>query len=154
MPYTNHIVLTKKNYLMKKFFFGMIICMIAVCYTSDAQNVKGDWYVGAGDITNVAWTDWAVSPTVAYGYSDNIIIGCSVAQADSTADLDLDFTAKYFWNEYFAGVETDGFSTEGLKLSVGKMFAFHNNSIFVDPKVVYDTGLKTTNLRLGFGLKF
>ena len=26
--------------------------------------------------------------------------------------------------------------------------------IYIDPKVVYDTNLKTTNLMLGFGLKF
>jgi hypothetical protein len=139
---------------MKNFFFSVMLCMFAVCYTTNAQNAKGDWYVGTGDITGVAWTDWAVNPTIGYSFTDDLVIGCSVAQADSSADLDLDFTARYFWKGYFAGIETDGFSTEGVKLNFGKMFAFHNNSIFVDPKVVYDSSLKTTNLRLGFGLKF
>jgi len=138
---------------MKKFFLSLLVCMLAVCYTSNGQ-AKGDWYVGTGDIGNVSWTDWSVSPTVGYGFTNNLVVGCSVAQADSSADLDLDFTARYFWNEYFACIESDGFSTEGLKLGVGKMFSFHNESIFVDPKVIYDSGLKTTNLTLGFGLKF
>jgi hypothetical protein len=33
------------------------------------------------------------------------------------------------------------------------MFTIHKG-VFVDPKVVYDTSNKTTNLTLGFGLKF
>ena len=33
------------------------------------------------------------------------------------------------------------------------MFTFHKN-VFMDPKVVYDSALKTTNLQLGVGLKF
>ena len=65
----------------------------------------------------------------------------------------MDINARYFWKGYFAGIETDGFSTEGLKVSVGKLFTFHKN-LFIDPKLVYDSGLKTTNLGLGFGLKF
>ena len=138
---------------MKKFFYSLLICMFAICYTSNGQ-AKGDWYVGTGDISNVAWTDWAVQPTIGYGCTDNLVLGCSVAQTDSTADLDLDFSARYFFSGYFAGVETDGFDTDGLKLSVGKMFTFHKNSIFVDPKIVYDSGRQTTNLALGFGLKF
>ena len=138
---------------MKNFFFSLMICMLAISYTSNGQ-AKGDWYVGTSDIANVAWTDWSVSPMVGYGFYDNLVVGCSVAQADYAADLNLDFNARYFWNEYFIGAETDGFSTEGLKLSVGKMFSFHSNSIYVDPKLVYDSGLKTTNLRLGFGLRF
>ena len=40
-----------------------------------------------------------------------------------------------------------------MKLGVGKMFAFHKN-VYIDPKVVYDVNAKTTNLMLGFGLKF
>jgi len=138
---------------MKNFFFSLMVCMLAVCYTSNGQ-AKGDWYVGTGDIANVSWTDWSVSPTIGYGFTDNLVVGCSVAQTDSSADLDLDFTARYFWNEYFAYVATDGLSSENLKLGVGKLFSFHNESIIVDPKVVYDSGLKTTNLTLGFGLKF
>ena len=40
-----------------------------------------------------------------------------------------------------------------LKVGVGKMFTFHKN-VFIDPKVVYDVNAKTTNLTLGFGLRF
>ena len=40
-----------------------------------------------------------------------------------------------------------------LSLGLGRMFTIHKG-IFVDPKVVYNTGEKTTNLMLGVGLKF
>ena len=113
----------------------------------------GDWYVGTGDIANTAWTDWAVSPTVGYGVMDNLMVGVSVSQADSTVDMDLDFHARYFMNGYFAYVATDGLSTDNMMLGAGKMFTFRNN-VYVDPKVVYDMGAKTTTLTLGFGFKF
>ena len=113
----------------------------------------GDWYVGTGDIANTAWTDWAVSPTVGYGVTDKLMVGVSVSQADSTVDMDLDFHARYFMNGYFAYVATDGLSTDNMMLGAGKMFTFRNN-VYVDPKVVYDMGAKTTNLTLGFGFKF
>tara|TARA_Y100001938_G_C7885252_1_gene327039 strand:+ start:80 stop:487 length:408 start_codon:yes stop_codon:yes gene_type:complete len=113
----------------------------------------GDWYVGTGDIANTAWTDWAVAPTVGYGVMDNLMVGVSVSQADSTVDMNLDFHARYFMNGYFAYVATDGLSTDNMVLGAGKMFTFHK-SVYVDPKIVYDMGAKTTNLTLGFGLKF
>ena len=50
-----------------------VLCTVAV----NAQNVKGDWYVGTGDIANVSWTEWSVSPTVGYacGRSSTICPG-------------------------------------------------------------------------------
>ena len=120
---------------------------------ANAQNTAGDWYVGTGDISNVAWTEWSVSPTIGYGVTDNIQIGCSVAQADSTVDMDIDFHARYFVKGYFAYVATDGLSTDGMSIGAGKLFTLRNN-IYVDPKIVYNTGEKTTNLTLGFGFRF
>ena len=38
----------------------------------NAQNAKGDWYVGTGDIANVSWTEWSISPTVGYAFTDNL----------------------------------------------------------------------------------
>jgi len=67
--------------------------------------------------------------------------------------MDMDFHARYFYKGYFAYVATDGVGTDGMKVGAGKMFTFRNN-VFVDPKVVYDTGEKTTNLQLGVGFKF
>ena len=135
---------------MRNLILTAALALITIC--ASAQT-KGDWYVGTGDISNVAWTEWSVSPTVGYGVMDNLMIGCSVSQADSTADLDLDFHARYFWKGYFAYVATDGLSTDNLKLGAGKMFMIRD-WVFVDPKVVYDYTAKTTNLTLGFGLKF
>ena len=63
--------------------------------TANAQT-KGDWYVGTGDIADRAWTTWSLSPTVGYGVTDNLMVGCSVAQADSTVDVDVNFHARYF----------------------------------------------------------
>ena len=64
----------------------------------NAQNAKGDWYVGAGDIAGVSWTEWSINPTVGYAITDNLVIGGTVAQADSTVDMDMDFNIRYFWN--------------------------------------------------------
>ena len=124
--------------------FGFTVCQ--------AQNA-GDWYVGTGDINNVAWTDWSLSPTIGYGVTENLMVGCAVSQADSTADLDVDFHARYFWKGFFGYLGLDGLSTDGMVLGAGKMFTFRNN-IYVDPKVVYNTGERTTNLNLGFGFRF
>ena len=118
--------------------------VVATVVGTQAQN-KGDWYVGTGDVANVAWTDWAVSPTVGYGVTDNLMIGLSVAQADSTVDMELDFHARYFVNGYFVYAAAKGLDTDNLNIGLGKMFTFHKN-VYVDPKVVYNTGEKTTNL--------
>lgn len=130
----------------------MTIALALITIAASAQT-KGDWYVGTGDVANVAWTEWSLAPTVGYGVTDNLMIGLSAAQADSTVDLDLDFHARYFWKGYFAYVATDGLSTDNMSLGLGKMFTIHKG-VFVDPKVVYDLTAKTTNLTLGFGLKF
>ena len=119
----------------------------------NAQNAKGDWYVGAGDIANVSWTEWSINPTVGYAVTDNIVIGGTVAQADSTVDMDINFTVRYFWNGYFGYVSAPNMDTDRLMVGLGKMFTFHKG-VYVDPKVVYDTNTKTTNLMLGVGLKF
>ena len=136
----------RKLLLTLTLVIGMIISM-------NAQNANGDWYIGTGDIANVAWTDWAVAPTVGYAFTDNLMVGVDVSQADSTEDLSIDVHARYFFKGFFAYAATEGFETDALKLGVGKMFTFHK-SVFVDPKVVYDSALKTTNLQLGVGLKF
>ncbi len=120
--------------------------------TANAQTT-GDWYVGTGDIANTAWTEWSVSPTIGYGVTDNLMVGASVSQTDSTADLNVDFHARYFVKGYFAYLATDGLSTDGMSFGAGKMFTFHKG-VYVDPKVVYDMTAKTTNLQLGVGLKF
>ena len=132
-----------------------LILTIALAFgltTANAQT-SGDWYVGTGDVANTAWTEWSVSPTIGYGVMDNLMIGASVSQADSTADMDIDFHARYFWKGYFAYVATTGLNTDDMVIGAGKMFTFHKG-VYVDPKLVYDTNAKTTNLMLGVGLKF
>ncbi len=136
---------------MKKIILTLAL-VVATIVGTQAQN-KGDWYVGTGDVANTAWTEWAVAPTVGYGVMDNLMVGLSVSQADSTVDMTYDLHARYFWNGYFAYASTEGLDTETLSLGVGKLFTLRNN-IYVDPKIVYNTGEKTTNLTLGFGFKF
>jgi len=136
-----------KNVLMS--FALAVLCAVSV----NAQNVKGDWYVGTGDIANVAWTEWSIAPTVGYAITDNLMVGLDVSQADSTAEMELDAHARYFIKGYFAYVEAPNLDTDRLMIGVGKMFTFHKG-VYVDPKVVYDTNMKTTNLMLGVGLKF
>ena len=136
---------------MKKVILSLTLGLL-VALGVNAQE-KGDWYIGTGDIANTAWTEWSVSPTVGYGIMDNLMVGCSVSQADSTADMDVDFHARYYMNGYFVYVASSGLNTDNLSYGVGKMFTFHKG-VFVDPKVVYDATAKTTNLMLGVGLKF
>ena len=114
---------------------------------------KGDWYIGTGDIANNAWTEWSIAPTVGYAISDNFMVGCNVSQADSSAEMVLDAHVRYFYNGLFGYVSAPNLDTDNLSIGVGKMFTFHK-VMYIDPKVVYDTNLKTTNLMLGFGLKF
>ena len=136
-----------KNVLMS--FALAVLCTVSV----NAQNAKGDWYLGTGDVANTAWTELSMAPTVGYGITDNLMVGCNVSQADSSAEMELDVHARYFYKGYFAYASAPNLDTDMLSIGVGKMFTFHK-VIYIDPKVVYDTNLKTTNLMLGFGLKF
>ena len=136
-----------KNVLMS--FALAILCIVSV----NAQNVKGDWYVGTGDIANVAWTEWSVAPSVGYAINDNLAVGVNLSQTDSIADMVIDLDARYFWKGYFVYGSMPNLDTDNLKLGFGKMFTFHRG-IYVDPKIVHDMGQGTTNLMLGVGLKF
>ena len=136
-----------KNVLMS--FALAVLCTVSV----NAQNAKGDWYLGTGDIANTAWTELSIAPTVGYAISDNLMVGCNVSQADSSAEMVLDAHVRYFYNGLFGYVSAPNLDADRLMIGVGKMFTFHK-VMYIDPKVVYDTNLKTTNLMLGFGLKF
>jgi hypothetical protein len=136
---------------MKKLFLSLALGLL-FAFGVNAQNAKGNWYVGTGDIANVAWTDWAVSPTIGYAVTDNLVLGGSVAHV-AGEDMDLDFNVKYFFGGYFADVNLDGFSTDGMVFGIGKMFTFHKGC-YVAPVFNYAYDAETFNLGLGFGLKF
>ena len=141
---------------MKKMILTLALSLL-VAVGVNAQNAKGDWYIGTGDIANVAWTEWSIAPTVGYGVSDKFMVGVNLSQADSASDMVLDLHARYFMtlggqDMYLYGSAPD-VDTDNLSLGLGKMFTFHKN-VYVDPKVVYNVGEKTTNLMLGVGLKF
>lgn len=136
----------------------------ACCETSKtAQNTKGDWYIGTGDISNTAWTQFALSPTIGYAFTDDVMVGFSLNQGttlDSTNtivadDLNLDIHARYFYKEFFGYVGTQNLTTDfGLNVGVGKLFTTSTNNLYLDPRVVYNTTDGTANLHIGFGLKF
>ncbi len=136
---------------MKNVLMSFAIAML--CFVNVNAQEKGNWYIGAGDIANTAWTEWSIAPMVGYGITDNLMVGLDVSQADSTAEMVLDVNARYFWNEFFGYVSAPNLDTDLLSIGVGKMFTFHK-SVYVDPKLVYDTNAKTTNLMLGVGFKF
>jgi hypothetical protein len=136
---------------MKKIVLTLFLSTLFVLGVNGQE--KGDWYVGTGNIADKAWTEWSIAPTVGYGLTDNFMVGLNVSQADSTADMNFDIHARYFWRGYFVYLETEGLNTDNLNYGLGKMFTFHNK-VYVDPKVVYDATQKTTNLMLGVGLKF
>ena len=141
---------------MKNIILSLAL-LVGVSISMNAQNAKGDWYVGTGNIADVAWTEWAVSPMLGYGVSDKLMVGLSLAQADSSEDLSMDLNARYFINaggqDFFLYAGITDFDTDNLSLGLGKMFTVHKG-VFVEPKIVYHSGEKTTNMMLGFGLKF
>jgi len=136
---------------MKKLF--LILALICGLTASQAQNAKGTWYVGTGDIANIAWTDWAVSPTIAYAFTDALVLGGSVSQDNTDADVALEFSARYFWNGVFVHAGMNGLNFDEIELGLGKLFTIKEN-VYVDPKLVYNAGSETVNLELGFGFKF
>ena len=145
---------------MKKIIFTLALgLLLAVgANAQDAKNTKGDWYVGTGNIANVSWTDWSVSPTLGYGVTDNLMVGLDLSQ-QSDADLSMGLHARYFLNVagedlfiYAASTDVLNLDTPSLNIGVGKFFTFHKG-VYVDPKIVFDLNEKTTNLQLGFGLK-
>ena len=99
---------------MRNFILTCVLTAF-IAIGANAQTAKGDWYVGTGDVANVSWTEWSLSPTVGYAFTDDLMVGMNVSQADSSEDLSFDLHARYFWKEYFLYAETDGFDTEGLK---------------------------------------
>lgn len=133
-----------------------LLAIVSIALTANSQE-KGDWYVGTGDIANVAWTEWSVAPTLGYGVSDKLMVGINLSQADSASDMMLDLHARYFMtlggHDVFVYASAPELDTDMISVGLGKMFTFHKN-VFIDPKVVYNTGEKTTNLMVGFGLKF
>jgi hypothetical protein len=127
------------------------------------QNTQGDWYVGTGDISNTAWTQWSVTPTIGYAFTDDLMAGFSLTQGTTTdstgatvaGDLNLDVHGRYFFGDFFGYVGTQNLTTDfGLNLGVGRLFTFHHGGLYVDPRVTYNTNDGTTNLRVGLGLKF
>tara|TARA_R110002060_G_scaffold4067_2_gene6325 strand:+ start:101 stop:523 length:423 start_codon:yes stop_codon:yes gene_type:complete len=140
---------------MKKVILSLTLSLL-VAVGVNAQNAS-DWYVGTGDIANVSWTEWSMSPTVGYGVTDKLMVGLNVSQSDSTADMVMDVHARYFMtlagHDVFVYASAPNMETDNLSIGLGKMFTFHKG-MYIDPKVVYNMGEKTTNLTLGFGLKF
>jgi hypothetical protein len=136
---------------MKNVFMSFALAVL--CAVSINAQERGDWYIGTGDIANTAWTEWSIAPTVGYSITDNFMVGVNVSQADSSAEMVLDAHVRYFWNGLFGYVSAPNLDTDMLSIGVGKMFTFHKG-VYVDPKLVYDTNAKTTNLMLGVGLKF
>tara|TARA_B100000900_G_scaffold355217_1_gene324363 strand:+ start:150 stop:566 length:417 start_codon:yes stop_codon:yes gene_type:complete len=137
-----------KNYILS------LALVVLTAIGANAQNTKGDWYVGTGDITNTAWTELSIQPTIGYAFADNYMIGMSLSQADSTEDMTLGLEGRYFYKGFFGYVGLNDFDFDQASIGVGKMFVFNNDMLFVDPKVVYDLGAETTNLQIGFGLRF
>tara|TARA_R100000657_G_C4544192_1_gene19417 strand:- start:273 stop:503 length:231 start_codon:yes stop_codon:yes gene_type:complete len=76
-----------------------------------------------------------------------------VSQADSSTEMKLDAHVRYFWKGLFGYVAAPNLDVDLLSIGIGKMFTFHRN-IYIDPRLVYDTNMKTTNLTLGVGFKF
>ena len=136
---------------MRKMITSLTLGLLMVAGVNAQE--KGDWYVGAGDIANKPWMEWSVTPTIGYGITENLMIGAAANQ-EVDGDLEIDIHARYFVKGYFVYLGSNlGLDTEQMDLGLGKMFSFSGN-VYVDPRLVYNTATKTTNLGLGVGLKF
>ncbi len=136
---------------MRKMISSLALGLLMVAGVNAQE--KGDWYIGTGDISNTAWTEWSVSPSIGYGVTDNLMVGATANQEEGE-DLQVDIHARYFVKDYFVYLGSDlGLNTDQVEIGVGKIFSFSGN-VYVDPRLVYDAGNKTTNLGLGVGLKF
>ena len=112
------------------------IALVVLTITSAmAQNTKGDWYVGTGDITNTAWTELSIQPTIGYAFSDNYMVGMNLTQADSTEDMSLGLEGRYFHKGFFGYVALNDFDFDQLqtKLDSKKLLCIIPNHIFGRP---------------------
>tara|TARA_Y100000389_G_C17130121_1_gene349803 strand:- start:73 stop:510 length:438 start_codon:yes stop_codon:yes gene_type:complete len=145
---------------MKNLFLTLTLAL-GMAITANAQNAQGDWYLGTGDISSTSWTDLTLTPSVGYAFSDDIMVGLSLNQdavnpTDTTTvgDMDIDIHARYFFTNFYGYASTQNLTSDfGLSVGVGKLFTTEKN-LYLDPQVVFNTVTKTTNLRIGFGLKF
>tara|TARA_Y100000385_G_C12746663_1_gene489144 strand:+ start:118 stop:555 length:438 start_codon:yes stop_codon:yes gene_type:complete len=145
---------------MKNLFLTLTLAL-GMAITANAQNAQGDWYLGTGDISSTSWTDLTLTPSVGYAFSDDIMVGLSLNQdavnpTDTTVvgDMDIDIHARYFFTNFYGYASTQNLTSDfGLSVGVGKLFTTEKN-LYLDPQVVFNTVTKTTNLRIGFGLKF
>ena len=85
--------------------------------------------------------------------TDALVIGGSVSQDSTDADMNLDFYARYFWKGMFVHAGMNGLNFDEIELGLGKQFTIKEN-VYVDPKLVYNAGEETVNLGIGFGFKF
>ena len=142
---------------MKNLFLTLTLAL-GMAVTANAQNAQGDWYLGTGDISGTSWTELTLTPSVGYAFSDDIMVGLSLNQGttvDSVAgDMNIDIHARYFFTNFYGYASTQNLTSDfGLSVGVGKLFTTERN-LYLDPQVVFNTVTKTTNLRIGFGLKF
>ena len=146
---------------MKNLFLTFILAL-GMAVTANAQNAQGDWYLGTGNISGTSWTELTLTPSVGYAFSDNVMVGLTLDQGtvvDSTGtavagDTNIDIHARYFFTNFYGYASTQNLTSDfGLNVGVGKLFTTERN-LYLDPQVVFNTVTKTTNLRIGFGLKF
>jgi len=146
---------------MKNLFLTLTLTL-GMALAANAQNAQGDWYIGTGDISGTSWTELALTPSVGYAFSDDIMVGLSLAQGTTTdstgtavaGDMNIDIHARYFFTNFYGYAGTQNLTSDfGLSVGVGKLFTTERN-LYLDPRVVFNTVNKTTNLNIGFGLKF
>ena len=93
---------------MKNLFLTLILAL-GMAVTANAQNAQGDWYLGTGDISGTSWTELTLTPSVGYAFSDNVMVGLTLAQGtvvDSTGttvagDTNIDIHARYFFINFY-----------------------------------------------------
>jgi hypothetical protein len=150
---------------MKKLF--TILTVVALSTTmSFAQTEKGTFHI-AGNIGDVAWTDWAVSPTVGYFISDGfaVALGFSMASGDAVANsMTLAPSARYYFNDLMfaqgglsmSSVEDaagDTETTTDIVAGVGLSLMWMDR-VAIEPTLTLGSGEDVMTIGMGLGIAF
>lgn len=154
---------------MKKLF--TLFTVVALSTTmAFSQTEKGTFHI-AGNIGDVAWTDWAVSPTVGYFISDGfaVALGFSMASGDAVANtMTLAPSARYYFNDLMFAqgglsmttIDKDVAAAMGVEESTTSIVAGVGLSLMwmdrvaIEPVLNLTTGDEIMSIGMGLGIAF
>ena len=154
---------------MKKLF--TLFTVVALSTTmSFSQTEAGTFHI-SGNIGDVAWTDWAVSPTVGYFISDGfaVALGFSMESGDnSSKTMNLAPQARYYFSDLMfaqAGIsmttiDKDVAAAAGVEESTTDIIAgvglelMWMDRVAIEPTLNLTSGDERMTIGMGLGIAF